>query len=252
MFDVSREWQVFLKLQTWIWLGGGLLVTLKIAAIVVGISLITGTIMALGRLSKFRTVHYTTAFYIDTIRSVPVFLIIMYTFFGLPRVGLKVSVAWSVTIALTIYATALIAEIVRAGLLAVPRGQLDAARSLGLTRWQAFLYIVAPQAFRMMVPPLVGQYIILIKSTSIGAVVGLDELLRRGIILYNGFQNPMQVLFVVACFYFGLLYPLTVLSRRLELRDATVGAPPPKIFQSLLARLRPAKPSAAIGTTRLE
>ena len=240
MFDVSREWQVFLKLQTWIWLGGGLLVTLKIAAIVVGISLITGTIMALGRLSKFRTVHYTTAFYIDTIRSVPVFLIIMYTFFGLPRVGLKVSVAWSVTIALTIYATALIAEIVRAGLLAVPRGQLDAARSLGLTRWQAFLYIVAPQAFRMMVPPLVGQYIILIKSTSIGAVVGLDELLRRGIILYNGFQNPMQVLFVVACFYFGLLYPLTVLSRRLELRDATVAAPPPKIFQSLLARLRSA------------
>lgn len=251
MFEISREWQVFLKLQTWIWLGGGLVVTLKIAAVVVAFSLITGTIMALGRLSKYPLFHYPAVFYIDTIRSIPVFLIIMYTFFGLPRVGLEVSVAWSVTIALTIYATALIAEIVRAGLLAVPRGQLDAARSLGLTRWQAFRYIVAPQAFRIMMPPLVGQYIILIKSTSIGAVVGLDELLRRGIILYNGFQNPMQVLIVVACFYIGFLYPLSVLSRRLELREGTFGARS-DTGESFLARLRSLKPRliAAVPTDK--
>jgi polar amino acid transport system permease protein len=72
---------------------------------------------------------------------------------------------------------------------------------------------------RMMVPPLVGQYIILIKHTSIGGVVGLDELLRRTVILYNGFQNPAQALVVVAIIYFSFLYPLSILSRRLELKD---------------------------------
>jgi ABC-type amino acid transport system permease subunit len=121
---------------------------------------------------------------------------------------------------LPIYATAMIAEIVRAGILAVAKGQVEAARSLGLSGVQAFVYVTFPQAMRMMVPPLVGQYIILIKETSIGGVVGLDELLRRTVILYTGFQNPTQALIVAAAIYFILLCGLSMFSRRLELKDA--------------------------------
>lgn len=215
---MSREWAVFGQDQTWVWLAGGLLVTIRIAAVVVAISLITGTLFALMRLSRFAVLRWGATTYIDTMRATPVFLIIVFTFFGLPGLGIDVSTAVSVTTALTFYATALIAEIVRAGILAVPVGQIEAARSLGLGRLHTLFHIVLPQALRMMVPPLVGQYIILIKHTSIGGVVGLDELLRRAVILYNGYQNPTQALVVVAVIYFAFLFPLSILSRKLELR----------------------------------
>ena len=221
---MSREWSVFLEVQTWIWLGGGLLVTLEIAAVVVVLSLITGTLLALMRLSRFRLLRWAAATYVDVMRATPVFLVIVFAFFGLPGLGIEVPTGVSVGIALTIYATALIAEIVRAGILAVPVGQVEAARSLGLGRIKTFIYVVLPQATRMMVPPLVGQYIILIKHTSIGGVVGLDELFRRAIILYNGYQNPAQSLLVVAIIYFSFLYPLSMLSRRLELKDPRAAA----------------------------
>jgi His/Glu/Gln/Arg/opine family amino acid ABC transporter permease subunit len=216
---MSREWAVFAEGQTWVWLAGGLLVTIRIAAVVVAISLVTGTLFALMRLSRFAILRWSAATYIDTMRATPVFLIIVFTYFGLPGLGIEVSTAVSVTAALTFYATALIAEIVRAGILAVPVGQIEAARSLGLGQLHTLFHVVLPQALRMMVPPLVGQYIILIKHTSIGGVVGLDELLRRSVILYNGYQNPAQALLVVAVIYFAFLYPLSMLSRRLELKD---------------------------------
>src|SRR6476646_8427651 len=81
---VSREWSVFLEIQTWIWLGGGLLVTLRIAAVVVAISLMTGTLLALMRLSRFRLLRWTAATYVDVMRATPVFLVIVFAFFGLP------------------------------------------------------------------------------------------------------------------------------------------------------------------------
>jgi|RhiMetdeSRZDD1v2_1073273.scaffolds.fasta_scaffold49840_3 aspartate/glutamate/glutamine transport system permease protein len=237
---MGREWTVFLDLQTWLFLGGGLLVTLQIAAAAVLFSLVTGTLMALARLSRVPLVRHPAALYIDVVRGIPVFLIIIFTFFGLGRLKVEASVAASVTIALTIYATALIAEIVRAGILAVPRGQIDAARGLGLSHVQTSRYVVFPQAFRMMIPALAGQYIMLIKSTAIGAVIGLDEVLRRAVILYNGYQNPLQSLFAAGCIYFVLLFTLSKLSRRLELPDRTI-SPPPDVDESSLYRLRAAR-----------
>jgi His/Glu/Gln/Arg/opine family amino acid ABC transporter permease subunit len=117
---MSREWAVFLQAQTWLWLGGGLLVTIRIAALVVAISLVSGTAFALAHLSRNAALHWAASIYISVLRGVPVFLIIVFTFFALPKIGINVPVATSVTVALTIYATALIAEIVRAGILAVP------------------------------------------------------------------------------------------------------------------------------------
>jgi len=216
---MPREWEVFTHVQTWAWLGGGLLVTLRVAALVVAISLITGTFLALARLSRHGALRWAARAYINIIRGIPVFLIIVFTYFALPKLKVNVSAATSVTLALTIYATALIAEIVRAGILAVPPGQMEAARSLGLDARTTFAHVVLPQAFRTMVPPLVGQYIILIKNTSIGSIVGLDELLRRTVIIYNTYQNPAQSLLVVAVLYFAFLFPLSTLSRKLELKD---------------------------------
>jgi aspartate/glutamate/glutamine transport system permease protein len=237
---VSREWAVFLEPQTWLFLAGGVLVTLQVAAVTVVISLVTGTLLALARVSRFAALRAPAGAYIDIIRGIPVFLVIIFTFFGLGRAGIIVSVAWSVTIALIIYATAQIAEIVRGGIQAVPRGQLEAARALGLNAVQTFRYVIYPQAFRMMVPALAGQYIILTKSTAIGAVIGLDETLRRAVILYNGYQNPLQSLFVAGCIYFVLLFSLSRLSRRLEPRQSSSGVVH-EIGESWLTRLAPAR-----------
>jgi His/Glu/Gln/Arg/opine family amino acid ABC transporter permease subunit len=234
---MSRNWAVFLDPQAWIWLGGGLLVTLRVAAVVVCLSLVTGTVFALARLSPFAGLRWAALSYIETIRALPVFLIILATYFGLHSLSIEVSPAVAVTLALTIYATALIAEIVRAGILAVSKGQVEAARSVALGRVATFRYIVFPQAMRAMVPPLVGQYIILIKHTSIGGIVGLDELLRRGVILYNGFHNPAQTLFIVAVLYFLLLYPLSMISRTLELRDRSLQKDAPDLGSTAQARV---------------
>src|SRR5207245_10662928 len=102
-------------------------------------------------------------------------------------------------------------------ILAVPRGQVEAARGLGLTQVQTLRHVVFPQGFRMMIPALAGQYIMLIKSTAIGAVIGLDEVLRRAIILYNCYQNPLQSLFVSASIAFLPLYTLLSLTAMLHL-----------------------------------
>jgi His/Glu/Gln/Arg/opine family amino acid ABC transporter permease subunit len=221
---MGREWAVFLEPRIWFFLAGGLLVTLKVAAAAGLVSLAVGTFLAIARISRVRLIHILAALYIDVVRGIPVFLIIIFTFFGLGRLKIELTVAWSVIVALTIYESALMAEIVRAGILAVPRGEIDAGRALGLNQVQLFRYIVFPQAIRTMIPALAGQYIMLIKGTSIGAVIGLDEVLRRAIVLYNSFQNPLQSLFVAACIYFLLLFALSKLSQRLELSDRTAAA----------------------------
>src|SRR5690349_7845388 len=100
---MSHNWAVFLDPQAWIWLGGGLLVTLRVAALVIALSFVTGTFFALARLSKITFLRCAASSYIETVRALPVFLIILVTYFGLPGVAFEVSPAVAVTIALTIY-----------------------------------------------------------------------------------------------------------------------------------------------------
>ncbi|HEX2325060.1 MAG TPA: amino acid ABC transporter permease, partial [Chloroflexota bacterium] len=118
---------------------------------------------------------------------------------------------------LAIYTSAINAEIVRAGITSIGRGQHEAARSLGLTYVQTMRYVVLPQALRRIVPPQVGQIITLVKDTSLAAVIGVQELTRRAQIIYQAEFNPLQSLFVVACIYFLFNYSLSRLSRRWEL-----------------------------------
>jgi His/Glu/Gln/Arg/opine family amino acid ABC transporter permease subunit len=214
---MTRGWLVFTRPDTWTFLAGGLLITVTIAAVTVALSFVLGTLLAFATMSRRRPLSGPARAYVRIMRGIPVFLIILMTYFGLGRVNVHVSVAGAVTIALTIYTTAYISEIVRAGVLSIAHGQMDAARSLGLTGVQAFRYVILPQAFRMMVPPLVNQYIVAITGTSIGAVVGLDELLRRSIILYNGYQNPTEMLIVTGSIYFLMFTALASFSKRFEL-----------------------------------
>lgn len=221
-----RYWKAFLDPEIWVFLLAGLQLTVSMAVIAIVLSLIFGTLFALGRISRFPLLHYPAVLYIEVIRALPVIFLIFFTFFagarGFSIGGLRFS--WgdpvvAAIIALTAYTSAVNAEIIRAGILSIERGQVDASRSLGLTYAQTMRYVVLPQALRRMVPPQVSQLITLIKDTSLVFVIGAHELLNRTKILYAGFETgPIQALFVAALIYFAINYPLSLASRRLEVR----------------------------------
>jgi ABC-type amino acid transport system permease subunit len=123
-----------------------------------------------------------------------------------------------VTSALTLYTAAVNAELIRAGIAALDRGQTEAARSLGLGYWQTMRYVVLPQTYQRVLPPLVAQFTILLKDTSLGSIIGMTELLQRGKIIFQGYRNPMETLYVVAILYFAMNFVLDRVSAATERR----------------------------------
>ena len=121
-------------------------------------------------------------------------------------------------VALTLYEGALISEIFRAGIEAVPKGQREAARSVGLSRPQIERYVVLPQTVPIVLPPLVGQYIGLVKDTALAASIGYFELVREGQAIIDRIGMPIEVFIVIAVIYFFICYPMSLVARRLELR----------------------------------
>ena len=194
----------------------GVGVTLAVAAGAVFGSTILGTILALLRLSPWRALRIPATAYVEIVRGLPSFLVIVYVFFAAGRLELGLSVPAAVILGLSLYGASLSAEIIRAGILSIERGQLDAARALGLSPFQCLAYVVAPQAIRRMAPALAGQFVTLTKSTAYGSVIGLNELLQRGVIIYSRYLNPAEILCVVGLTYFVLCSTLSSLVALLE------------------------------------
>jgi aspartate/glutamate/glutamine transport system permease protein len=222
-----RYWKAFLEWEIWVFLLTGLQTTLTIAVFAIVLSLIFGALLAMARISRFRALRWPASLYIEAIRALPVLFIIFFTFFG----GAKgftvfgVHVGWqdpvvAAILALTVYTSAINAEIIRAGISSIDRGQFEASRALGLGYVQMMRLVVLPQALRRMVPPQVSQLITLIKDTSLAYVIGSNELLQKAKILYSGFETgPIQALFVAASMYFVINYSLSLLSRRIEVQS---------------------------------
>ncbi|HET7769900.1 MAG TPA: amino acid ABC transporter permease, partial [Chloroflexota bacterium] len=210
IFD-PRRWSAFTELSVWRFLLSGVQVTFSMAAIAIAVSLVLGLLLALLRLSSIAPVRWLATLWIETIRALPVLLLIFFASLWLPRMGVPVDPFAAGTIALSLYTASVNAEIMRAGILSIERGQVEAARSLGLTYPQTMRHVVLPQAMRRMIPPQVSQLVTLIKDTSLTAVIGVLELTRRSQILYQSEQppNPLQALFVVACIYFAVNFTLS-------------------------------------------
>ena len=212
-----RYWRAFLEWEIWLFLLTGLQNTLTIAVAAIVLSLLFGTLLALARLAPWAPLRLPAMLYVETIRALPVIFLIFFTFFAGARYGLTNPIVAAI-VALTAYTSAINAEIIRAGILSVERGQVEAARSLGLSYVETMRWVVLPQALRRMVPPQVSQLITLIKDTSLAYVIGTQELLNKVKILYAGFEiGVLQGLFVAALIYFAMNYGLSLLSRRLEI-----------------------------------
>ncbi|MEJ7653231.1 MAG: amino acid ABC transporter permease, partial [Chloroflexia bacterium] len=199
----------------------GLGYTLSIAAIAITISFILGMLLALARLSHLPFIRYPATLYIETVRSLPLLLIIYFVFFGSNQlIGVQFQPFTAGVIAISAFESALVAEIIRAGILSVNRGVVEAAASQGLSSTQVLRYVRLPIALRRMTPALVGQFISLLKDTSLTAVIGILELLRRGQIVSNRPPfDPIPVFILIALTYFVVNYSLSLFSRRLEERQ---------------------------------
>ena len=173
----------------------------------------------MGRISRFAGLRWTMAALIQVIQSVPLLGLLFFFYFGMPVfLGIQVPALVAVTIAYTLYTAAFLGEIWRGGLEAVKQAQWEAGACLGLSAWQQFRHIIAPQALRMSLPPTVGFLVQLIKGTSLASILGFVELARAGQVVSAATFQPLLTYALVAAIYFALCLPLTLWSRSLEAR----------------------------------
>jgi polar amino acid transport system permease protein len=168
-----------------------------------------------------RTVNIAMAAYVDIIRGTPFLVQIFIVFFILPEWGIQLDAFTSAVLSLSIYGAAYICEIVYGGIMAIPRGQTEAAVSSGLGWWQQMRYVVLPQALRPILPPLVGQYVLMIKDTAVVSVIGLTDVTRVGWFTVQRIPQGILVFGLVGVLYFLICYPLVWFSNRLETRLTT-------------------------------
>jgi glutamate transport system permease protein len=197
----------------------GLLNTAKVAATAMGIALVIGGSLALARLARNRPVRWAASLYVQFFRALPLYVLILFCGFGLPRLDVRFDTFWYLVIALTIYNSSILAEIFRAGILSLDRGQSEAAYSIGLGYWQAMAFVVVPQAVRRMVPAIVSQLVTLLKDTSLGSLIFYEELLRRGRINAEFTQQTLPSLVLVTVFYIAVNSTLSLVATRLEARQ---------------------------------
>jgi len=190
-------------------------VLLSLAAIATGT--LAGLLVAAVRTSRIPVLAQLARGYLEVFRGTPLLIQMLFIYFGAAYLsGFAISVFGAALLALTLYQGAYIAEIFRAGIEAVPRGQWEASRVLGLGRIQTFVGVILPQTRAIVLPPLVGQYLSLIKDTSIAVVIGYVELVRQGQAVIDRVGDPATSYLAVAVLYFVICYPLSVLVRRME------------------------------------
>lgn len=193
---------------------GGLGITVGVSIISVILSLIFGSVVGI---IQFERIPYFSKFVgtiNNVIRNLPLLLIIFFVYFALPKIGIHLSVFWATIIAMSTFESAMLAEIVRGGLESVNIGQFEGARANGLSNMQTMLYIILPQAYKKMIPPIISQLISLVKDTSLAMGIVLAELMYRGQIVYA--QNStyiIPVLIVITLVYFVLNYGLSLVAR---------------------------------------
>jgi len=203
---------------------GGLKYTLIITAGGLFFGFILGAATGLMKLSRYKILSRIAGIYIETIRGTPLMVQVMFLYFGLPlALGMRIPPLTASIIAISVNAGAYIAEVVRGAVQSIEKGQVEAGRSIGLSRHQTMLYIIWPQAFRRMIPPLGNQFIISLKDTSLLVVIGMGELTRTGQEIIADNFRAFEVWLTVAIIYLiitrTLSYGLSYVERRVSISE---------------------------------
>ncbi len=194
-------------------------ITIQITAISVGLGLIIGMFVGIARISNVKLLRWLAAIYIDFLRGTPLLVQIFLIYFALPvLLGQRVDPFIAAITACGINSGAYIAEIFRAGIQAIDEGQMEAGRSLGMTWVQTMRYIIVPQAFKNIVPPLGNEFIALLKDSSLVSVIGFEELTRRGQLIIARTYGSLEIWITVAIIYLIMTLTISRLVAYLEKR----------------------------------
>jgi len=209
-----QGWAVVRRYGAILLQSAGLTVILSVLSFPIAIAV--GLLVAIGRLYGPRVLRVPLAFYVEFLRGTPLMLQLYFVFFFLPEIGITIPAFWTAITGLAINYSAYESEIYRAGLQAIPKGQMEAALSLGMSRPVAIRRILVPQAFRLVIPPVVNDFIALFKDTSVCSVVTLVELTKRFSVLSLSTQATIELMLMTGFLYLAMSYPMSVVSRRVE------------------------------------
>jgi polar amino acid transport system permease protein len=199
----------------------GLEMTLLLSAVTLVLAMIGGLLIASLDMSRWRALRIVGVSFGELVRNTPILVQLLWVYYVLPIVfGVGIDAITALIIGLSVYQAAFISEVYRAGIQAVPRGHREAAQVLGLTPAQSFARIVLPQAIRLTLPPLASNFVQLIKYSSLGAVISVSEITRRGMELSSSTFRPLEIFTFIALVYFCICWPLAMAIRLWERRLA--------------------------------
>lgn len=212
-----EKWEPFTQSQIIEALAEGVLDTLLAAVVAIGLAIIFGIVFASGRLSDRRWLRWPSILVIEFFRAVPLLLLIFFLFIGYADV---LGRFWALVLGLTLYNGSVLAEIFRAGVLAVPRGQSEAAYALGMRKSQVLRSVLGPQAVRSMLPAIISQSVVCLKDTALGYIIGAPGVVRTGelIAINPAYRNYVAVGIVLAAIFIVINYSLSKLAVYLESR----------------------------------
>ncbi len=190
--------------------------TLQMTLLAFLVALVAGLVLALAKLSPIVPIRAAATAYIEVMRGIPALVVLFLIYFGLADFGILFDAFTAAVIGLGLNGAAYLAEVIRAGILAVHRGQREAALTVGMTPLQAMRYVVLPQAFRVVLPPVANFGIALLKDTSVASIISAPELMLRARDLASSSFQPMAVFLLAAAIYLVMSLPISFLVRRLE------------------------------------
>lgn len=215
MFSVLK-FQSMLKYMNYFWAGLGL--TMKLSVVTVLLGSIVGMLIGTMRMSKIKPVSWLASAYINFIRGTPMLVQIYLVYYGIP---LGLNNFWSGVVAMTVHSSAYIAEIFRSGVQSVDKGQLEAARSVGMSKLQGMFLVVIPQAVKNILPALCSQFVVIIKNTSLVSVIGMQELMYQTDTVRSITYLAFEPLIIAAVLYFLIGYVINLIVGALERRMKT-------------------------------
>lgn len=219
-----RYWSFFGRWTTWRFLAEGIMGTIEVSLMSMLLAFTMGFLMMRGRLSSNRFLRGLSSALIAFSRGVPTLLFIYFFFLVVPQLGIKLAAFWKISIPVALSAAGVTAETLRSGVNAVPKGQTEAALSLGMRPRRAFYRVIFPQAFRYVIPSLIAELVIVLKDTTFAYVVSYPDLMQNAKVLISNYDAMLSVYLVAAVIYILMNYLLNRLSVRLTRRKGKGGA----------------------------
>ena len=224
----GKLWKPFIELDTWTeFIIPGLIGTLKVTVVAAVLALLFGVVFGLGRLSDHRAVRIPCAAVVEFFRAIPLLLLIFFIFSGPPAIAgalnrefPEVTAFTAVALGLMLYNGSVLAEVVRAGIRAVPKGQSEAAYAIGLRKNGVMRLVLVPQATTAMMPAIVSQLVVLLKDSALGWIVAYEDLLNAGFVqIKSNYGNLLPAAIVITVIYIAINLALSTLAQRLEARS---------------------------------